>query len=35
MPFGKSKATQLLKDMEKKKIAAIAGRERGIKYIIK
>lgn len=33
--FGKSKTTQLLKDMEQKGVVAIEGRGRGTKYIIK
>lgn len=33
--FGKSKTTQLLKDMEKKGVIIIAGKGRGTKYIIK
>ena len=35
VPFGKSKTTQLLKDMEKKGVVKIAGRGRGTKYAIK
>lgn len=35
VPFGKSKATQLLKDMEQKGVITINGRGRGTKYIIK
>ena len=34
-PFGKSKTTQLLKDMEQKGVIMIEGRGRGTKYIIK
>ncbi len=34
-PFGKSKTTQLLKEMEKKGIVKIEGRGRGTKYVIK
>ena len=34
-PFGKSKTTQLLKDMEKKGVVKIEGRGRGTKYVIK
>ncbi len=34
-PFGKSKTTQLLKDMTKKGIVEIRGRGRGTKYVIK
>ena len=34
-PFGKSKTTQLLKDMGKKGIVKIEGRGRGTKYVIK
>lgn len=34
-PFGKSKTTQILKDMEQKGIITIEGRGRGTKYIIK
>ena len=33
--FGKSKTTQLLKDMEKKDVILIEGKGRGTKYIIK
>ena len=33
--FGKSKTTQLLKDMEQKGIVLIEGKGRGTKYIIK
>ena len=35
VPFGKSKTTQLLKNMVKKGIIAVEGRGRGTKYIIK
>ena len=35
VPFGKSKTTQLLKEMEKKGIVKIEGRGRGTKYVIK
>ena len=35
MPFGKSKTTQLLKDMEQKGVITVEGRGRGTKYIIK
>ena len=35
VPFGKSKATQLLKNMSAKGIIAVKGRGRGTKYIIK
>lgn len=35
VPFGKSKVTQLLKDMERKGIIAIEGKSKGTKYIIK
>ncbi|MCC8045926.1 MAG: AAA family ATPase, partial [Clostridiales bacterium] len=35
IPFGKSKTTQLLKDMEKKGVVKIEGRGRGTKYVIK
>lgn len=35
IPFGKSKTTQLLKNMVKKGIIAVEGRGRGTKYIIK
>lgn len=35
VPFGKSKTTQLLKDMEKKGVVKIEGRGRGTKYVIK
>ena len=35
VPFGKSKVTQLLKNMEKKGIITVEGRGRGTKYIIK
>lgn len=33
--FGKSKTTQLLKDMVQKGIVAVEGKGRGTKYIIK
>ncbi len=35
MPFGKSKTTQLLKDMRKKGVIDVKGNGRGTKYIIK
>ena len=35
VPFGKSKTTQLLKEMRKKGVVVIAGRGRGTKYRIK
>ena len=35
IPFGKSKITKLLKDMEQKGVIAIEGKGRGTKYIIK
>ena len=35
VPFGKSKTTQLLKNMVKKGIIAVEGKGRGTKYIIK
>lgn len=35
VPFGKSKTTQLLKDMVEKGMVAIEGKGRGTKYIIK
>ena len=35
VPFGKSKVTQLLKNMEKKGVITVEGRGRGTKYIIK
>lgn len=35
VPFGKSKATQLLKDMNQKGVVAVEGRGRGTKYIKK
>ena len=35
IPFGKSKTTKLLKDMEQKGVIAIEGKGRGTKYIIK
>jgi ATP-dependent DNA helicase RecG len=34
-PFGKSKTTQLLKEMCKKGVVKIEGRGRGTKYVIK
>ena len=34
-PFGKSKTTQLLKNMEQKGIVSIEGKGRGTKYILK
>lgn len=34
-PFGKSKTTQLLKEMGKKGVVKIEGRGRGAKYVIK
>ena len=34
-PFGKSKTTQLLKDMEQKGVIKVEGRGRGTKYVIK
>ena len=34
-PFGKSKTTQLLKEMSKKGVVKIEGRGRGTKYVIK
>ena len=34
-PFGKSKTTQLLKEMGKKGVVRIEGRGRGTKYVIK
>ena len=34
-PFGKSKTTQLLKEMRKKGVVIIEGRGRGTKYRIK
>ena len=34
-PFGKSKTTQLLKDMGQKGVIIVEGRGRGTKYIIK
>lgn len=33
--FGKSKTTQLLKDMSQKGVIVVEGRGRGTKYIIK
>lgn len=35
VPFGRSKTTQILKDMSRKGIVAIEGRGRGTKYILK
>ena len=35
VPFGKSKTTQLLKDMSQKGVIAVEGKGRGTKYIIK
>ena len=35
VPFGKSKTTKLLKDMEKKGVVIVEGKGRGTKYIIK
>lgn len=35
VPFGKSKTTQLLKDMADKGVVAVEGKGRGTKYIIK
>ena len=35
VPFGKSKTTQLLKDMGEKGVITIEGKGRGTKYIIK
>lgn len=35
VPFGKSKTTQLLKDMGHKGVVAVEGKGRGTKYIIK
>ena len=35
IPFGKSKTTQLLKDMGEKGVVTVEGRGRGTKYIIK
>ena len=35
VPFGKSKTTQLLKDMGQKGVVLIEGKGRGTKYIIK
>lgn len=34
-PFGKSKTTQLLKDMEQKGVIIVEGRGRGTRYRIK
>ena len=35
VPFGKSKTTQLLKDMGQKGVVTVEGKGRGTKYIIK
>ena len=35
IPFGKSKTTQLLKEMSKKGVVEVKGKGRGTKYIIK
>ena len=35
VPFGKSKTTQLLKDMGQKGVVLVEGKGRGTKYIIK
>lgn len=35
VPFGKSKTTQLLKEMSEKDVVKIEGRGRGTKYVIK
>ena len=35
VPFGKSKTTQLLKDMGQKGVIKVEGRGRGTKYVIK
>ena len=35
VPFGKSKTTQLLKDMGEKGVVTVEGKGRGTKYIIK
>ena len=35
VPFGKSKTTQLLKDMGQKGVITVEGKGRGTKYIIK
>ena len=35
VPFGKSKTTQLLKDMKQKGVVCVEGKGRGTKYIIK
>ena len=35
VPFGKSKTTQLLKDMGQKGVITIEGKGRGTKYILK
>ena len=34
-PFGKSKTTQLLKEMSKKGVVKIEGRGKGTRYVIK
>lgn len=35
VPFGKTKTTQLLKDMGQKGVVVVEGKGRGTKYIIK
>ena len=35
VPFGKSKTTQLLKEMSEKDVVKTEGRGRGTKYVIK
>jgi len=35
VPFGKSKTTQLLKEMVKKGVVDIKGKGRGTKYVLK
>ena len=35
VPFGKSKTTQLLKEMSQKGVVEVKGKGRGTKYIIK
>ena len=35
VPFGKSKTTQLLKEMSEKGVVKIEGKGRGTKYVIK
>ena len=35
IPFGKSKTTQLLKEMSQKGVVEVKGKGRGTKYIIK